>query len=625
MKSAEAVGLSGFLIVATLLAVLAGFALLLTLRLVREHTAEESRLMRSRGAPIRFLVGAAVIEGVLLVLPALIATPFVALLARGLRHLPGLHGLPEPSRPVGIALEVDTLLAVSCVAIQALVAWTSSRERPTSHRVRGARGPAFQRAGVDAGLVVLAVVGYLQLRHDRSPVSAGSAVPSIDPVLVVAPAVTTAAAAALALRLLPPAARLADRSLERSRDLAAALGGWQVSRRVARAAGTVLLLVLALAVGTMTVTTAAMRSRSATDRAAFQIGADAQVTASAVGDSYQRSAMSTVPGVAAATPRADMDAVAGTQAVSLVGVDSAALPGVLAMRRDLAAGSTAAVFAPLTARGGNLGQDGPDPAVALPGRPTSLDFDITVSARTLPGDGHGPRDAPEDFLTHAKLAVDLRDREGVPLVLPVPSPSAPGTKTHVSIPLAVDGRTPDYPLRFEGFELDRRDTPDSLELDLTVGFSPAVAGGGAWHLIDESVMRDGLNEQLTYDDCDGRAAPAAPRGPRDLRHGCLSRAVHAASGLGTPPGGFRRGPVAEAGDRVGAAARPRSAGPGGGDRRFPGHHVDAGGRPGLRHARRREQGAVGDRRAGEGAAGPGRGRARGGGGPPAADPGAGAA
>ncbi|MFD0637207.1 ABC transporter permease [Catenulispora yoronensis] len=174
VQTAETAGMSGFLIVATLLAVLAIFALALTLRLVREHSAEESRLVQARGAHPRALVGVAAGEMLLIAFPAVLITAFATgPLARGLRRLPRLHAMPAPHAPELIGIEVSILIAVFCLAVQAGAAYLASRERIDKDRTRSKRVAAFQRAGIDAALAVLAVVGYLQLRHYKTPVTGG--------------------------------------------------------------------------------------------------------------------------------------------------------------------------------------------------------------------------------------------------------------------------------------------------------------------------------------------------------------------------------------------------------------------------------------------------------------------
>ena len=131
------------------------------------------------------------------------------------------------------------------------------------------------RVGLDIALVVLAVLAGWQLRR-YSAVSDGG-IAGIDPVLVLAPALALAAGSVAALRLLPVAARGADRLAARGRNLPAALAGWQLSRMPVRQGSAALLLIMAVATGTLALTQHDSWTRSATDQAAFATGGDVQV------------------------------------------------------------------------------------------------------------------------------------------------------------------------------------------------------------------------------------------------------------------------------------------------------------------------------------------------------------
>ena len=126
--------------------------------------------------------------------------------------------------------------------------------------------------------MVLAVLAGWQLRR-YSAVSTGSngLAAGIDPVLALAPALALAGGTVLTLRLLPAAARVADRLAARGRRLTAALAGWQFSRQPLRQGGAALLLVMAVATGTLALAQHASWTRSAADQAAHAAGADVRV------------------------------------------------------------------------------------------------------------------------------------------------------------------------------------------------------------------------------------------------------------------------------------------------------------------------------------------------------------
>ena len=91
------------------------------------------------------------------------------------------------------------------------------------------------------------------------------------------PPLALAGGTALTLRGLPPAARAADRLASRGRRLSPALSCWQLSRRPLSQAAGALLIVLAVATGTLALSQHRSWARSAADQAAFSAGADTRV------------------------------------------------------------------------------------------------------------------------------------------------------------------------------------------------------------------------------------------------------------------------------------------------------------------------------------------------------------
>ena len=130
------------------------------------------------------------------------------------------------------------------------------------------------RAGADIAIVVLAVLAGWQLRRYSAGSGAGA---TIDPVLALAPALALAGGTVVTLRLLPAAARAGDRLAGHGRRLTASLAGWQVSRQPLRQGGAALLLVMAVATGTLALSQHASWTRSASDQGSFDAGADARV------------------------------------------------------------------------------------------------------------------------------------------------------------------------------------------------------------------------------------------------------------------------------------------------------------------------------------------------------------
>ena len=176
---------------------------------------------------------------------------------------------------------------------------------PGAARARRGRQAAISgvtRAGADLALILLAVVAGWQLRH-YSAVSAGaSGTFGVDPVIVAAPALALAGGTVLALRLLPAGGKAGDRLAARGRRLTAAMASWQISRQPIRQGGAALLIVLAVATGTLALSQRASWTRSVHDQAAFGTGADVRVQASQPLSAAQAGQLARLPGVQHAMP-----------------------------------------------------------------------------------------------------------------------------------------------------------------------------------------------------------------------------------------------------------------------------------------------------------------------------------
>ena len=274
------------------LLVLALAALLAVARLLAGQREGETALFTSRGATgwqiIRLtaaevipLCAAAAAVGALagIRLASLLATAG-PLKAAGL-ELPGPaflvgSGVGSPARTWldAIAAAVVVFLIAVAAMLGPLLSGGPAAMEARVRRGRQSRIVGTTRVGADIALIVLAVLAGWQLR--RYSAASGSRA-SIDPVLVLAPALALAGGTVVTLRLLPAAARAADRLAGRGRRLIASLAGWQVSRQPLRQGGAALLLVLAVATGTLALAQHASWVRSARDQGVFAAGADARV------------------------------------------------------------------------------------------------------------------------------------------------------------------------------------------------------------------------------------------------------------------------------------------------------------------------------------------------------------
>lgn len=209
---------STLMIVAVQLVLLAGYALLLVARLLSSERGGETELLRARGGSRGRITSLAAIEALLLALPAALIAPLLAgPLTRLLADRSELTrlGLRLDAGATGTVWLVAAAVALACAL--AVVAPALAANAGVRSRTRAAALPGPVRAGADIGLLLIAAVAYWQL--DRQTGSSGSGALSgdregdlgVDPLLVAAPALLLLAGTVLTLRLLPPAARLAER------------------------------------------------------------------------------------------------------------------------------------------------------------------------------------------------------------------------------------------------------------------------------------------------------------------------------------------------------------------------------------------------------------------------------
>ncbi|OCC08276.1 FtsX-like permease family protein [Streptomyces sp. PTY087I2] len=432
---------STLMIVAVQLVLLAAYALLLVARLLNSERDGERELLRARGGSRGRITSFAAIEALLLAVPAAVAAPLLAGPLTGLlaeRGALSRIGLEVGAASTGTVWLVSAAVALACalaVVAPSLTAGAGGR------RTRAASLPGPVRAGADLGLLLIAAVAYWQL--DRQ--AGGGALTGdragnlgIDPLLVTAPALALLAGTVLTLRLLPPAARLAERRAAKGRGLPAALAGWQFSRRPLRGAGPVLLLVLSVAMGMLAIGQSASWNRSQSDQADFGSGASVRLVGGHGGGPATAGMYSGLDGVRKAAPahRTTVEASGGRTA-EILALDTAHADEGMLMRSDLAGGSPRRVFDTIAPeRAGR-------PGLVLPKDSTRLKMDLRitpVSPKRSVGDTGG---------SPPVVTVLLEDRYGLPyrfLAGPVP---VDGRPVPVSFPVSTAGG-----LAVTGIEVD---------------------------------------------------------------------------------------------------------------------------------------------------------------------------
>ncbi|MGW8886426.1 FtsX-like permease family protein [Streptomyces sp. NPDC055749] len=469
IEKALLVSRSTLMIVAVQLVLLAAYALLLVARLLSSERGGETELLRARGGSRGRITSFAAIEALMLAVPAAVVAP---LLAGPLTRL--LAERSELSR-IGVRLDGSASGTVWLVAAGVALACALAVVAPAltsgggGGRGRAASLPGPVRAGADVGLLLIAAVAYWQL--DRQTGASGSGALSgdqegelgIDPLLVAAPALALLAGTVLTLRLLPPAARLAERRAASGRGLPTALAGWQFSRRPLRGAGPVLLLVLSVAMGMLAIGQSASWDRSQGDQADFRSGASVRMTGGPNSDPAKAGAYGALDGVREAAPayRTSME-LSGERTAQILALDTAHADERMMLRDDLADGSPSGLLRSLAPPRTDR------PGLVLPKGGTQLRFDVRITD-TAARDGASPSGRTP------QVAVLLEDRFGLPyraLAGPVPADGRPHS---VSVPVSAAGE-----LALTGFELDDKPPVGSAEQHrLSVTALRTVAGGGA--------------------------------------------------------------------------------------------------------------------------------------------------
>jgi len=394
-------------ICAVLLGLLAAAALLATARLLADQREGESAMLAARGAARWQLLRLTAGEAIPLCVLSAAAGGAIGVPLAGLLAQTG----PVPFGDVWPAAAAVAVGALLIMLVPALTTVTPGTAR--ARRGRAANVSGITRAGLDVALVLLAVVAGWQLRH-YSAVSAGaSGNYSVDPVIVIAPALALAGGTVLALRLLPAGGRAGDKLAARGRRLTAALASWQISRQPIRQGGAALLIVLAVAAGTLALAQRQSWTRSDHDQAAFGSGADVRVEASEPLSPAQAATLVGLPGVRHAMPVAVFPQASGGETLA-IGAGQA--PNVALLRADQTPLPEADLFRkilPGTAASG----------VVLPGHPQEVQLTARLGPASL-------------GLAPVLVSISVQDAEGDVYQFNAGTLPADGRDHTLTVPLA---------------------------------------------------------------------------------------------------------------------------------------------------------------------------------------------
>jgi FtsX-like permease family len=433
---------STVIVVMLLLLVLAIAALGQTARLFSDAQAGGRALMLARGASRSQIFALSVIEAVTIGLLTAALGAMLARLAYGLLALlPSMRAAGMPMDAGMPPLAWELAFAVALLFVLTLVA--PLFVRPTTFvdgeqkKVRERRGSGLLRSGLDVGLVVIAGVFYWQLLSYRTPVGGGAS-PAIDPVLVAAPVVVLLATTLVTIRLIPVVSRLADRGATRSRGSVFPLAAWEVGRRSLQSSAAVLLLTLAVAVGTFGQSFLATWQQSQVDQANLAVGPPVRVPADAASIGRQTAALA---GGAIGKPQPVIHRTGVV--VDALGQDTGDLATVLGLttsaRTLLATGRNAALggaqLAKLPGYDASAGT-----GVALPGDVRGVQAVVRVETpgAAVPG-------------ISINVAAVIEDGNGLLTTIPMGSVAVDG-KPHVARGLLDSRVRGPAPLRFVGFE-----------------------------------------------------------------------------------------------------------------------------------------------------------------------------
>ncbi|PPF68096.1 hypothetical protein C5E16_08080 [Clavibacter michiganensis] len=453
-----------------LLAVLALAAIAQAGRLLADARDAERRLLQARGASRRQVIALAGVEaGVLGLLVAGISLPLAALAYRGLAALPAMRaaGMPVASGvPLGSVLTAVAVAALLAAVLLAPALGRADREDAASGRAGVAR---LARSGIDLALLVLAGLGIAQLLAYRSasasPAASGAVPAGLDPVLVAAPVVVLVAVAALAVRLVPLAARGLGALAARARGSVLPLAAWELARRGRRATAAVLLLSLALAVCTFGVTFLHTWRISQEDQAAVAVGPAARVVADADAALAQSAGLG-AGGVEPALrrPLRIDGAPAGDPAEGGVGTGAQVLGLSAAARTMIADGRGGAAGGERVEellRGSTRTRD--DAGIALPDGSRGLAATVRVADAAAPLAD-----------VRVRIAAVVEDPRGLLAVVDLGDAPADGTETEVAGAFAFAGAD-----GTDGTVGDGAGATDAAGLDglRLVGFRAEVVGG----------------------------------------------------------------------------------------------------------------------------------------------------
>ncbi|HJW21699.1 MAG TPA: ABC transporter permease [Candidatus Limnocylindrales bacterium] len=473
------------------LAIMAGYAILLTASLLGEHRRVDTALLRSRGAGATQVAWLALVEGLVIATPAVLLAPWLALAALSVLEVVG--PLADAGLGINPRVGVDAYAyaaaaGLACVALLVLPAALGARRFAVEQHDVSRQGTRTLggRIGLDVALLAVTGIALWQLRLYGAPLTRtvhGSL--GLDPLLVAAPAVGLLTGGIVALRVLPGLARVGESLLSRARALVGSLGSRELARRPLRYTRSALLVMLALSMGVFGVSYAATWSTSQRDQAAYQAGAPVRVvpdrSAAGLPASALAAAYAALPGVRQLSPVERQTAAVrfGNSSVDLLALDAAVAPDLVLFRPDASAASLVDLMRPLgAARPRPTLPTLPDGATALRIVPR-IDLASVVRIAFDPFSGDTTTESLDPATIDVRVAVSAVVRDAHGLLYRVQSAQVPfGPGSVLVVSLAPAGDRLDGPVQLAGLALDIAIPAEVTATGGALGLASASSGPG---------------------------------------------------------------------------------------------------------------------------------------------------
>lgn len=410
--------------------------------------AAQAALMRSRGAPAWKLAAVYLPDTILVLLAAALGVLVQAPLASS--TLLRITSAAPVASIAGGALgrspsPADWVagLAVACAAVGTVLVRAARVATPSELAAAAGRQSAVSglaRTGADLALVVLAGAAVWQASNTGLVAVGTGGGAGVVLIVACAPALATAAGAALCGRLVALGARVGERAAGRARSLPTRLAVWELARTPLRYLLPALLSVAAVAGCGYAAAQHYSWQRSVHDQASFQVGADVAVSLAQPQTLAPAKPLAGAPGTLAATP---IYTSTPAQGPMIVGLDSHSAPQTVNLRADQADRPLPALWSAITPAA--------EPGFALPGRPIAVGIEARLAIAGFAG---------------SDVTMTVEDASGIAYQADLGNLPADGATHTLQAVLAPSPAGIDYPLRI---------------INVTLNYQlPAAVNGGSF-------------------------------------------------------------------------------------------------------------------------------------------------